>query len=322
PAVAAEQVAAEVAATEIGTLDHRILRQSHADGLEVLATVRGITLPADSAIHLAIAPAGTDVLTVDPTALPGHTEIPADAVEPDGASETGVATDTVRTDAAELQRGTTYAIFAWTADGSVIEHVLELDFDALEPGATIGVEGSTSQRYATTTRIWVAVRGSEGASVTLSGLGAPQTKQVVDEVVRFDVPANVPVGRHTAEFAVSAEGTGNGLVASWGFTVTQGLSQTGASVQQTPTPSRAGRIKVGAWASTTAVAPPQGQATVSIYTAAGRGVWYSGRLQLAADGTRVIGLPALPRGSYRVDVRYAGSPLFHASSLTRTLTVR
>lgn len=314
--------AVEASATELGSLDHRILRQSNAEGLEVLATVRGITLPAETPVQLAVAPAGTDVLTVDPATLPGHTVVPAEDVAPDGASETGVATDTVRAEAASLRRGTAYAVVAWTADGSVLESPLELDFDALEPGASIGIEGSTTQRYATTSRIWVAVRGSEGASVTLSGLGAPQTKRVVDELARFDVPPGVPVGRYVAELSVSAEGPGDGLVASWDFQVTQGLTQTGASVQLTPTPTRAGRIKIGAWTNSSAVAPPQGRATVSIYTSAGRGVWYSGQVQLAADGTRVTGLPALPRGSYRVDVRYSGSPLFHASSLTRTLTVR
>ncbi|MDQ1104427.1 hypothetical protein QE364_000498 [Nocardioides zeae] len=322
PAVTARVAVAEASATELGSLDHRILRQSNAEGLEVLATVRGITLPAETPVHLAVAPAGTDVLTVDPTTLPGHTVIPAEDVAPDGASETGVATDTVRAEAASLRRGTTYAVFAWTDDGSVLESALDLDFDALEPGASIGIEGSRTQRYATTSRIWVAVRGSEGASVTLSGLGAPQTKRVVDELARFDVPPGVPVGRYVAELSVSADGPGDGLVASWDFQVTQGLTQTGASVQLTPTPTRAGRIKIGAWTNSSAVAPPQGRATVSIYTSAGRGVWYSGQVQLAADGTRVTGLPVLPRGSYRVDVRYSGSPLFHASSLTRTLTVR
>ncbi|WP_447645633.1 hypothetical protein [Nocardioides zeae] len=321
PAADAPVAAVRAAATELGSLDHRVLRQSNAEGLEVLATVRGITLPADSPIQLAIAPAGTDVRAVDPSTLPGHTVIAAEDVAPDGASGTGVATDTVRAAAASLQRGTTYAVVAWTADGSVLESALDLDFDALEPGASIEVAGSTTQAYGTTSRIWVAVRGSAGATVTLSGLGAPQTKAVVGDLARFDVPPGVAVGRYAAELSVDAEGAGNGLVASWDFRVTPGASRTGASIQQVPTPTRAGRMLVGA-AGPSAVAPPQGQATVSIYTSAGRGVWYSGRVQLAADGTRVVGLPTLARGSYRIEVAYRGSALFQASGLTRTLTVR
>ncbi|HEY1134976.1 MAG TPA: hypothetical protein VGE77_10390 [Nocardioides sp.] len=186
--------------------------------------------------------------------------------------------------------------------------------------------GSTGQRYATTTWIGVSVSGvADGAgTVTLTGVGAPQSMTISHGRASFRVPAGLAPGSYTATFTLATDGAGDGTRQTSRFDVYKGQTIVGNSISRMPTTRTAGNLLVGAafhGNGKAAVARPAGSIGIRVYRADGRQVWNSNARTLSG-GLHRLQLPALPRGTYRMTVSYSGGPLALGAGQERSFTVR
>lgn len=323
---------AEAAPAAAPTVAYETLGANPTDGLTLSVKGQGfraVTQPGDNGVYVGLAEAGGLPPVEDREGQEAFAAV--DWITPSRITE-GAFASVLNAPTAKLDPAKQYAIYTWQAHthsnvSQDTETPVTIDWSQLvaptEP--TLTSTGAVAQRYATTTWVGVTVDGVEDGAgrVTLTGVGAAQTATVEFGRAAFRVPAALKPGAYTARFSLATEGA-DPVVRTQAFAVYKGQPVLGHSFGSVPTPSRAGNLLVGvAHAGNGAgqVARPTGPMVVRLYTAAGRGVWYSGAKALSG-GTVRLQLPTLAKGTYRLDISYGGSSLTLGGSQQRTFTVR
>lgn len=323
---------AEAAPVAPPTVTYETLGANPTEGLTLSVEGQGfraVTQPGDNGVYVGLAEAGGLPPVEDREGQDAFAAV--DWIMPSRITE-GAFASVLNAPTAKLDPAKQYAIYTWQAHthsnvSQDTETPVTIDWSQLAPptAPTLTFTGAVAQRHATTTWVGVTVDGVEDGAgrVTLTGVGGAQTATVEFGRAAFRVPAALKPGAYTARFSLATEGA-DPVVRTQPFTVYKGQPVLGHSFGSVPTPRRAGNLLVGvAHAGNAAgqVARPTGPVVVRLYTAAGRGVWYSG-VKALSGGTVRLQLPKLAAGTYRLDISYGGSSLTLGGSQQRTFTVR
>lgn len=245
----------------------------------------------------------------------GETVLCADAALVDG-----VATCTVTPSVAGSVTVTaTYAGETGVAGSASTPVVLEV---APHPSTLVLAEPST-QRYGTAWTLTSSVTG-DGAALTgavvfaIDGVDLDDD-DVVDGAASLEVPATLlRPGRHDVTATYTGDAAHSGAVATSTVVVAKALSTTGARLARASVPFGTR----GVVTATIAAGDLPVAGTVRVVSARGA-VLKAKVLRKRDDGTLVLSLPKLTRGTRVLHVRYAGSGTVLASrSATVTLVVR
>lgn len=151
-------------------------------------------------------------------------------------------------------------------------------------------------------------------TVTLTGAGGTRTAPLDDEVARFALPANLPVGRHT--LTASYAGNSHWLPgrSTVTLTVSRAASVTTARIVTAPKRKKPGVLAVQVAPVRDSVAPT-GRVDVLVY----KGKKLKKRIinrPLNAAGAASVVVPKLPKGAYTVRVTYTGNAGYAGSAKT------
>lgn len=168
----------------------------------------------------------------------------------------------------------------------------------------------------------VAVTDADGTpvdagTVTLTGLGAPQTADVTDGTLRASVPATLEPGTHPVSVAYTGTGRFESAAATAAVTVSKAKVKIGTKVTTKPTVRKAGKVKV-TLTSTSGTASGVKKATGTVKLVLKKGGTKVTRNAKATNGSVTISVPKLARGTWTIQVRYVGDDRYRAVALTRT----
>lgn len=169
----------------------------------------------------------------------------------------------------------------------------------------------TRGNYGSSAVISVRVPYGTG-SVALTGAGDTRTATLNDEVARFTLPANLPVGPHT----LTASYAGNSHWLAGGSTVTLTVSRTTsvttAQFVTTPKRKKPGTLAVRVASPYGGPVVPTGRADVLVY----KGKKLKKRIlnRPLAGGAVNVTVPKLPKGAYTVRVSYPGDAGYSGSA--------
>ena len=183
---------------------------------------------------------------------------------------------------------------------------------------TISSAASVSTPYGKGGTIKVTVASPGGATptgpVTLTGVGAAQTRQLAGGVATFTLPRTLAVKRYSAKLVYDGGTDRAGSQTQVSYTVTAiAPSKVALTVTRKPTPKKAGAGRVAVTVPS-GLAAATGQVTVTLKKgAATRTV--RGTL---AKGAVALTLPKLAKGTWKVVVKYAGSTTYRAAASATT----
>ena len=296
---------------------------SHADGLTLGVSGTGFTgtdgNPGDDGVYVGLAPSGElpDVSSqAGMASFAGSSWVMASGIV-NGAFSTSLTAPTENLDATK-----SYSIYTWRAHGHSstsqdTETPVTIDWTQLEepePAAsTVTPSGPSSKVYGATATLTAAVSGP--GSVTLTGVGASQTKEVAGGAVSFTVPAALAVGSYTATFAYSGSAAHLPSQATKALTVTKATPTLKASWKKKPTTKKRGKLVVKATGPSSVAAP----AGVVVVKVSSKGVTRTVRGTLV-KGVVTLKLPKLTAGTWKVRGTYKGAG-GHGKATSKELTV-
>lgn len=245
-----------------------------------VATVRVPNGPGENGGTPAYGPRGAKVVASD---VPGHTQF-----------EVGTGTWTFGSGgtapAWATQVGVTAASPAYGAGGEVVVAVSDADGTPVDAG-----------------------------TVTVTGLGAPQTATVTGGTVRASVPVGLEPGTHPVSVAYTGAGRFESAAATAAVTVTKARVEVRTKVTGKPTVRKPGKVKVTlASTSTSGKVAGVARATGRVTLLLRKGGTTVTRNAKATDGSVTLSVPKLARGTWTLQVKYAGDGRYQGLGLTRT----
>ncbi|MFB9314592.1 hypothetical protein, partial [Nocardioides plantarum] len=283
---------------------------------------RGVTNPGDAGVYIGIAPSGglPDVSTVE-----GMDAFAAADYRPTASLATGSWSSTLTAPTDKLDPTRTYSVYTWQAHSHSntsqdTETPLDIDFADLVPQeTTTTATGATTRVYGTATTLTAAVDAP--GSVTLTGVGASQTRPVVDGVATFTVPARLAVGSYVATLAYAGNGDHLPSRTTRSLEVTKARPTLALTVTTRPTsgpPAKAGKASVVV-TGPKAVAAPAGTVTLRITRPGALTRTVKGTLKY---GKLSIAVPKVGKGRWTLTASYPGSASFGSATKARTVLVR
>lgn len=312
-------------ATVVPTVTAAVTGGSYSQGLSVGVAgdgFRGVTNTGDAGVYIGIAPSGG---LPDVTTMAGMDSFAIADYRPAAALATGAFTSTLVAPTDRLDPTKTYSVYTWQAHthsntSQDTETPLTIDFSTLaQQPSTTTAAGATAKAYGATSTLGAAVSGP--GTVTLTGVGPAQTKDVTGTTAVFTVPATLPVGSYTAVLVYSGGGDFGPSETTRALTVTKAASKTVLTITKKPTAGPKGgagkaRIVVTGPA---AVAKPAGKVTVKLTKPGGKARTVTGTL---ANGVVTVTIPQLGKGAWTAVATYAGNASFTTAKQTRRFTVR
>lgn len=312
PAVFTAQATPEAAPTTTTT----VTGASYTDGLDLSVTgsgFRAVTKPGDAGVYVGLAPSGglPDVSSQEGMASFAG----SNWVMPGGITD-GAFTSSIHADTAALDPTKTYSVYTWQAHAHSnttqdTETPVTIDWSALEKETSTTVaSGAASKVYGTTSTITATVSGP--GSVTLTGVGAGQTRPVADGKAVFTVPATLAAGSYTAKLAYSGGDALQPSSTTRALKVTKATPAVTRSWTRKPVSTKAGRLKVTVKGAA-GVLKPSGKVTLVLKKGAAKKT-VTGTL---ANGVVTITVPKLAKGTWTPRLTYAGA----ANYTSRTVTL-
>jgi hypothetical protein len=294
--------------TAVPDVDAAITGSTFVDGvtLDVDGTgFRAVTTPGDAGVYVGLAESGG---LPDVSTPAGMAAFAASAYVLPGQVVDGAFSKTLNAATEDLDSTKTYSIYTWQAhthSNTTQDTVtpVAIDFSTLEPTAGVVTPGGSATKvYGATSTLTATVNG--GGSVTLTGVGASQTRDVASGggTASFTVPADLAVGSYTATFAYSGSGAVASASATKALTVTKATPTLGLTVKKKPTTAKRGKVTVTA-SGPAGVAAPSGEVTLKVSL---KGVKHT-LTGVLVNGVVTVKLPKLTAGSWKVKGTYPGS---------------
>jgi hypothetical protein len=298
---------------------------SHEDGLSLDVDGTGFTgtdgNPGDDGVYVGLAPSGglPDVSTpAGMDSFAGANWVPASGIV------AGAFSTTVDAPTDALDPNEDYSVYTWRAHGHSTtsqdtETPVTIDWSQLEEAAapapsSVTPGGDTTKVFGATSTLTAAVPGT--GSVTLTGVGAAQTKEVVGGNVSFTVPASLPAGAYTATLAYSGDTSYLPSEATRGLTVGKAATALGATWKKKPTTAKRGKLTITA-SGPAGVAAPTGDVKVKVSR---KGVKHTLEVTLV-NGVAKVKLPKLAAGSWKVKLTYPGAADYLGATKKLQVTV-
>ncbi|WP_160011889.1 Ig-like domain-containing protein [Nocardioides sp. AX2bis] len=250
----------------------------------------------------------------DDVATIGGADRGAIVLSPEGGFTATLRVDKDAIDAAATDPSLTrYGIYTYPGGGAsdaAYETATPLTFTKAAPEMAVSAPRASFGEPASAV-VTVTSEGDTSGAVTLRRGGSEVgTADVTDGEAAFDLGL-LGAGRYplTASYTGNAQ-TADGT-ATTRLVVARATTTTTAALTRTPTPKRAGTVRVGVASPTT---DPTGRAVVKVKQ--GNRVVSSGRAPLR-DGVATVRTTRLPQGRYQVVATYTGTPNI-AGSTDRT----
>lgn len=291
----------------------RVLTSSTEQTLKVVAKTSTTTLGA--APTLTYGKSGTITATVSAGAT-GEVSL---AGLPGGALtaqvQGGTATFTVpgTVPAGSYQLTATYA-----GDGTYASSASAPVALTVGKALTISSASSVTTPYGKGGSIKVTVASPGGAvptgAVTLTGVGAAQTRQLDGGTATFTLPRTLGVQRYSAKLVYDGGPNRNGSQTQVSYTVTSiAPSKVALAVTKKPTSKKSGKAKV-----TVTVPSGLAAATGPVTLTLKKGAATKTVKGTLAKGVGTVTLPKLKKGTWKATVKYAGSTTYQAASSATT----
>lgn len=263
--------------------------------------------PGDDGVYVGLAPSGglPDVSSpggIDSFA--GASWVPASGIV-SGAFSTSLNAPTDALDPSQ-----DYSIYTWRAHGHSTtsqdtETPVEIDWSQLEetpsPAASnVTTSGPATKVFGASATLTATVPGT--GSVTLTGVGPAQTKDVAAGAVSFTVPASLAAGQYTATFAYSGDAAYLPSQATKGLTVTKAAPKVKGTWKKKPTTKKRGKLSLVV-AGPASVTAPSGDVVVKVSS---KGVKHKLAATLV-NGKVKVKLPKLAVGVWKVKLIYPGT---------------
>jgi hypothetical protein len=307
------------------TVDVTTTGASFEDGLDLDVDGTGFTgtdgNPGDDGVYVGLAPSGGLPDVSSPAGMDNFAAaawVPASGIT-DGAFSTSLSAPTDALDATE-----DYSVYTWRAHGHSTtsqdtETPVEIDWSQLEEPAgpapsSVTASGATSRTYGAASTVSAGVPG--GGSVTLTGVGPAQTKDVTGGVATFTVPATLPAGQYTATLAYSGDASFQASQTTRSLRVLEAEPRLKTSWKKKPTAKKRGKLSV-VLSGPAGVAAPAGDVVVKV-TRKGVKHVLDGTL---ANGAVTVKLPKLGAGTWKVKVTYRGAGSYLGATKKLDVTV-
>lgn len=297
------------------------LTGSVEDGLRL--TMRGrsfspSTNAGDDGVFVGLAPSGglPDITRrTDPSVFAGSIQVPASRIV-DGSFSAALVVPL-----ANLDQSKTYSVYTWRAPSrsTTTQDTITpvpINWSIFLPNGGLTVDGPTTKRYGERPTITASIPGGVGV-MAFTGAGPNQTKDLVDGAATFTIPATLAPGRYPLRFTFTGTGAQSGSTVARTLTVAKASTSVSSSITS-PTSAKVGSVlaKVGG---ATTVAAPTGSATMRILKS-GK-VVRSFSAKSLSKGRVYFTIPALPKGTYVLQVSYKGSTFYNPSSRDTTFRV-
>jgi Htaa protein/Big-like domain-containing protein len=275
----------------------------------------GVTKPGDAGVYAGLAPAGG---LPDVSTMAGMDAFAASAYVPAAAISNGAFASVLHADESALVAGTQYAIYTWQAHthsntSQDTETPVTIDWAALGATTVLPVVTAPAVTYGKATTVSVSVPGASG-TVTLTGLGAARTAELVSGSATFAVPAGLQAGSHPWTVSYGGDVTHFPSQRTGSLSVAKVTTKTTVKVAPKPTAKKAGKVTV----TLTGVA---GSKVKVVVKKAGK-VVKKATVKVNAKGRVVVRLPkAAKGGTFKVTATYAGDANHKASSGKATYKV-
>lgn len=271
-----------------------------------------VTNPGDAGVYVGLAESGglPDVSTMDLEQF-----VTAAWIQP-GDFDADTWSRTLTASWADLDGSTSYSMYTWQAHThSNPGQDTETPVDTA-PKSAVTLSSSSARRSAYGARASFVVSVAAGATgtVRMTGLGAAQEVAVRDGEAVFRVPGRLAAGTYRARLAYSGDAAHAPATGSSSYRIVKAVPVLKRSWKRSPSTDRQGRLLVRL-VGPAAGAAPTGLVTVTVRPQ--RGPVHQLRAPLDR-GRAILTIPALPKGTHRFVVRYAGSA--NHAAVTRRLS--
>ncbi|WP_181410903.1 Ig-like domain-containing protein [Nocardioides humi] len=151
--------------------------------------------------------------------------------------------------------------------------------------------------------------GTVTGDVTLTGVGAAQTRPLAGGTATFTVPKDLAVGQYSAKLAFAGDANLNGSQTQVAYTVNPAApSAVAGKVKKAPTSKKAGKVKV-------TVAAPAGAAPASgkVKLVLKKGSVKNKVTATLSNGAIKVSVPKLAKGTWQLTVKYVGDSNYTAA---------